>query len=1074
MTEEITSRRNLHSLLVTRPALATTGLLLLLTTAAAADTNDGYDIVYPILDDQTGLPIGYGETKSFTTQYHQGYLGCLQEHDLCNESEACYDDTLFGQCVSEDAILRGDLDLAFDWITPDHLQVINDKLKELAHNNFKWRDPYTQCVLKTTLDSLKVGMDDDSSVCRLTLDNLTKDNDELVDELKASLKTLEKELDEEENDNEGQGIEGNLHQLHNIKRNIKSNDDAVVTPYGQPSELDLDHDWWREFDTSLLQSEPKFSVKQQNDGGILIEPGQLSALEESYPNGEQFYVQPQDLEDGFYDRGIELSPEDLVYQDQVVWVNPEDSQEKTNHYFYFEDVPTEDDLDKEKLSRVRRHFDRHDLSDFEDQFILAENLRPTSDDRGSLELALPLTYPTPIDYNGEVELLSRHKFDTRPDIVNYQLLDQPETEFQTEFQPFREAPTDSERLVFSRNERLDVKKPGPYWPLSDRSYFLNKIVNADEQQGQGAPSEENEQNIMDEVSPFVSSTSQEDGATVGEVGQVEYEMPMLAPIKDKRVLNIYPNGFTSASLLNPDDKKDLDFVHMFLANRFDTESQGHDLIDKLAEEMGIPPQSLTDRHIDNQHVQFKVNTNPQNINAENMVNTIDQNVELRKRIGSEIGVSVEEVAPGTKDEYVRMGGPGRGNFLMNHLNLLVGLTSFLAAILAAVATIFLLKWRCRSRLNNNHHKLDPTDQLDMERGKVQEEYKQLCRDWSRCSKTQSNGDTVKNGDNDGSSPKNKKLQSQDSKNSDKSSTSSWGEEPTSTNMDISTGHMVLAYMEDHLKNKQRLEQEWVGLCSYEAEPCATAVAFKAENKKKNRYPDKLPYDHNRVILNAVLNASNSDYINASTVSDHDPRNPSYIVAQGPLAQTVADFWQMIWEQGCVVIVMLSRLQDNGYQLCHRYWPEEGSEQYHIFEVHLVSEHVWCDDYLVRSVYLKNTRTGETRTVTQFHFRSWPAQSVPASTKALLEFRRKVNKSYRGRSCPICIHCSDGVGRTGTYVLIDMVLNRMAKGCKEIDIAATLEHIRDQRSGMVQTRPQFEFSLMAVAEEVHAILKALLP
>ena len=69
-------------------------------------------------------------------------------------------------------------------------------------------------------------------------------------------------------------------------------------------------------------------------------------------------------------------------------------------------------------------------------------------------------------------------------------------------------------------------------------------------------------------------------------------------------------------------------------------------------------------------------------------------------------------------------------------------------------------------------------------------------------------------------------------------------------------------------------------------------------------------------------------------SDHDPRNPSYIVTQGPLAQTVADFWQMIWEQGCVVIVMLTRLQDNGYQLCHRYWPEEGSEQYHIFEANI--------------------------------------------------------------------------------------------------------------------------------------------
>ena len=136
------------------------------------------------------------------------------------------------------------------------------------------------------------------------------------------------------------------------------------------------------------------------------------------------------------------------------------------------------------------------------------------------------------------------------------------------------------------------------------------------------------------------------------------------------------------------------------------------------------------------------------------------------------------------------------------------------------------------------------------------------------------------------------------------------EEPSATTMDISTGHMVtnlkmvtivsmiimimedtiimipiqvLSYMEDHLKNKQRLEQEWVGLCAYEAEPNSTAIAFKVmvlmmvlfmimimtmpqvENKKKNRYPDKLPYDHNRVLLNALANGTNSDYINASTV-----------------------------------------------------------------------------------------------------------------------------------------------------------------------------------------------------------------
>jgi receptor-type tyrosine-protein phosphatase N len=179
---------------------------------------------------------------------------------------------------------------------------------------------------------------------------------------------------------------------------------------------------------------------------------------------------------------------------------------------------------------------------------------------------------------------------------------------------------------------------------------------------------------------------------------------------------------------------------------------------------------------------------------------------------------------------------------------------------------------------------------------------------------------------------------------------------------------------------------------------------------------------------------------------------------------------MIWEQGSVVIVTLCRLQENGESVCSRYWPEEASEIYHIYEVHLVSEHIWTDDYLVRSFYLKNLKTGETRTVTQFHFLSWPQNSVPISAKVLLEFRRKVNKSYRGRSCPIVVHSSLGLGRAGAYVLLDLVLGRMNKGAREIDIAATLEHLRDQRSGLVETKSQFEFVLTAVAEEVHSILK----
>uniref|UniRef100_A0A8C4ETL9 Protein tyrosine phosphatase receptor type Na n=1 Tax=Dicentrarchus labrax TaxID=13489 RepID=A0A8C4ETL9_DICLA len=313
---------------------------------------------------------------------------------------------------------------------------------------------------------------------------------------------------------------------------------------------------------------------------------------------------------------------------------------------------------------------------------------------------------------------------------------------------------------------------------------------------------------------------------------------------------------------------------------------------------------------------------------------------------------------------------------------------------------------------------------------------------------------------------------QHSPSSTHSSTPSWSEEPAQSNMDISTGHMILAYMEDHLRNKDRLQKEWEALCSYQADPSSVAVAQGPSNMDKNRHAESLPYDHSRVKLKSEVNSNKQDYINASIIFDHDPRQPAYIATQGPLAHTVADFWQMVWENGCTVIVMMTALVEDGEKQCERYWPDEGSSLYHIYEVNLVSEHIWCKDFLVRSFYLKNVQTQETRTLTQFHLLSWPADGIPTSTRPLLDFRRKVNKCYRGRSCPIIVHCSDGTGRTGTYILIDMVLNRMAKGVKEIDIAASLEHIRDQRPGLVRTKDQFEFALTAVAEEVNAILKAL--
>jgi receptor-type tyrosine-protein phosphatase N len=497
---------------------------------------------------------------------------------------------------------------------------------------------------------------------------------------------------------------------------------------------------------------------------------------------------------------------------------------------------------------------------------------------------------------------------------------------------------------------------------------------------------------------------------------------------------------------------DTDYVNVEFKNNVYTWAEGNLLINNISNLLKLEPSAFSHARTDHNEVTFKVEPNHKGWNSTQVAQQIGM---IRDELRDATGIVITSVGIGDKTKLRKIISPIYDNEFYIVIFMVCGV---LGAMIVAASLLILIRRHLKSK-----EKLQGLSRPDTEASK---DYQDLCR--ARMAvKGQPVGDTVHGRITSLS------RESEQSPSS-RSSTSSWSEEPALHNMDISTGHMVLSYMEDHLKNKDRLEQEWVALCAYVAEPCDISIASKKENLEKNRYADIVPYDHSRVVLNELSNAASSDYINASSITDHDPRNPAYIATQGPLPHTAPDFWQLIWEQGAVVIVMLTRLTEGGAAMCHRYWPEEGSELYHIYEVHLVSEHIWCDDYLVRSFYLKNVRTGETRTVTQFHFLSWPESGVPASTKALLEFRRKVNKSYRGRSCPIVVHCSDGAGRTGTYCLIDMVLSRMAKGAKEIDIAATLEHLRDQRPRMVATKQQFEFVLTAVAEEVHAILKALPP
>ncbi|XP_052049486.1 receptor-type tyrosine-protein phosphatase-like N [Apodemus sylvaticus] len=492
---------------------------------------------------------------------------------------------------------------------------------------------------------------------------------------------------------------------------------------------------------------------------------------------------------------------------------------------------------------------------------------------------------------------------------------------------------------------------------------------------------------------------------------------------------------------------------------------GVKLLEILAEHIHMSSGSFINISVVGPAVTFRIRHNEQNLS---LADVTQQAGLVKSELEAQTGLQILQTGVGQREEAAAvLPRQAHGVSPMRSVLLTLVALAGVAGLLVALAVALCMRHHSRQRDKERLAALGP----EGAHGDTTFEYQDLCRQ-HMATKSLFNRAEGQPEPSRVSSVSSQFSDAAQASPSSHSSTPSWCEEPAQANMDISTGHMILAYMEDHLRNRDRLAKEWQALCAYQAEPNTCATAQEEGNVKKNRHLDFLPYDHARIKLKVESSPSRSDYINASPIIEHDPRMPAYIATQGPLSHTIADFWQMVWESGCTVIVMLTPLVEDGVKQCDRYWPDEGSSLYHVYEVNLVSEHIWCEDFLVRSFYLKNVQTQETRTLTQFHFLSWPAEGTPASTRPLLDFRRKVNKCYRGRSCPIIVHCSDGAGRTGTYILIDMVLNRMAKGVKEIDIAATLEHVRDQRPGLVRSKDQFEFALTAVAEEVNAILKAL--
>ncbi|XP_077114504.1 receptor-type tyrosine-protein phosphatase epsilon isoform X1 [Ranitomeya variabilis] len=240
------------------------------------------------------------------------------------------------------------------------------------------------------------------------------------------------------------------------------------------------------------------------------------------------------------------------------------------------------------------------------------------------------------------------------------------------------------------------------------------------------------------------------------------------------------------------------------------------------------------------------------------------------------------------------------------------------------------------------------------------------------------------------------------------------------------------------------------------------VANREENKENNRYPNILPYDHSRVVLTAVDGSVCSDYINASYIDGYREKN-KFIAAQGPKPETMNDFWRMIWEQKSATIVMLTNLKERKEDKCHQYWPDQGCWIYGSIRVS-VEDVIVLVDYTIRKFCIQPVHDGckAPRLVTQLHFTSWPDFGVPFTPIGMLKFLKKVKSLNPAQAGPIVVHCSAGVGRTGTFILIDAIIDMMNEE-KKVDVFDFVLKIRGQRPQMVQTDMQYSFIYQALLE-----------